>query len=183
MNRVDIPGGLRISSAKDLKDLQNILKRFNLERGKWMPKNDWTLDVNAVISANRGRSAGELAVRSLLLCIAEKGYLCWSAAIASAYSARGAVAFYQANPPPPVPVRNVRNPQWFENWLIRPEVPSRIYSPRLQRITGAEEDELRQAQFRDNDDFPFLELARSSQSKRLVTREEDFNRRARQGIR
>lgn len=148
-----------------------------------MPENDWTLDVNAIISANRGRSAGELAVRSLLLGIAEKGYLCWSAAIAAAYSARGAIALNHANPPPPVPVRNMRNPQWFENWLLRPEVPSRIYAPRLQRLTGAERDELRQAQFRDRDDFPFLVLARSSQSRRLVTREEDFNRQALQGIR
>jgi predicted nucleic acid-binding protein len=147
-----------------------------------MPKNDWTLDVNALISAKNGKSEGEKAVRTLLLCIADHGYLCWSAAAASAYSARGVAVFRVANPPPPVPVNNVDNANWVENWLRRPEVPGRIIAPRLQKLTGSEEDDLRRAQFRDQDDFPFLVLARSSDSKRLVTREEDFNRQAQRGI-
>jgi hypothetical protein len=148
-----------------------------------MPRNDWTLDVNAVISANKGRSESEKAVCLLLFCIADKGYLCWNAAVASAYSARGAAVFRVANPPPPVPVCNIENATWFENWLRRPEVPSRIYMSKLQRLTGSEEDNLRRAQFRDQDDFPFLVLARPSDSKRLVTREENFNRQTQRGIR
>ncbi|PID85295.1 MAG: hypothetical protein CSB13_08735, partial [Chloroflexi bacterium] len=44
------------------------------------------------------------------------------------------------------------------------------------KLTGAEKDKLAKRQFRDADDHRFLELARSSASKRLVSEEAHYNK-------
>lgn len=136
--------------------------------------NDWTLDVNVIINANIGK--GEVA-RQLIECVSQNAWLCWSSAVAQAYQIRGAVNLREGCPP--VPVKGVEGP-WFQSWLARLDL--HISTPTIQKLTGSEEESLRRIPFRDEDDFRFLELARSSHSHRLVTQEEDFSPTAIAGI-
>jgi predicted nucleic acid-binding protein len=137
--------------------------------------NDWTLDTNVLIRANGGPGTP----RSLVERIGRHAWLCWSTAVAQEYQARGAVNL--RNGCPPVPVANGRNATWFDAWLTR--IDKNISVPHIQRLSGSEQDELIGIPFRDRGDFPFLELARSSHSHRLVTQEEDYDKRAMRGIR
>lgn len=132
-------------------------------------ENDWTLDTNVIIRANQ---FVKVPIQ-LIECIERNGYLCWSSAIAQEYQSRGAINLSQGYPP--VPVRNLKSPTWFDLWLTKPGITSRISKPKMIKLTGAEKDKLRQGHFQDSGDFPFLELARSSRSHRLVTQEEDYN--------
>ena len=137
--------------------------------------NDWTLDTNVIINANSGRGV----TRELVECIGKNGYLCWSKAIAQEYLSRGATNLKQGCPPVPVAVTG-SDVKWFDFWLA---VPGRHISvPTLRRLSGAEKSSLIGIPFRDTGDYRFLELARSSRSRRLVTQEKDYNDRAIRGI-
>jgi len=155
--------------------------------------NDWTLDTNVLINANGPRPLGRArqevraaapqagapigtcqTARALLKCIGRCGYWNWSVAVAQEYINRGAINLRSC--PPPIPVVNQSNHTFCDAWLADLGHQQRIiYHRSVRRLTGAEEDDLRRAQFRDRGDHPFLELARSSESKCLVTQEADYN--------
>ena len=152
-------------------------------------RNDWTLDTNVLITANGPMTATNLVMpqssarapsrrqqaRALLKCIGECGYLMWSNAVAQGYQARGAINLRSGNPPVPVAGQSRRT--YCDEWLALLQGQGRIRVPeQLVRLTGAEQDKLKRAQFRDREDCKFLELARSSDSMRLVTEEAHFNR-------
>lgn len=145
-------------------------------------KNDWTLDTNLLINANgpalntpqKATGTRQIA-RKLLTCMVEKGFICWSVAVSQEYQSRGVIQLRQGNPP--IPVQNNANPTWIEAWLSSIQTQHRIYFPKVRKLTGAEEEDLRRNQFKDQADFVFLELARSSSRKRLVTQESHYNSR------
>ncbi len=155
--------------------------------------NDWTLDTNVLIVANgplaprnthapATKSAQRPSApppasrrsvtRELLSCIEAGGVLMWSAAVAQEYQARGAINLKQGVPP--VPVTGQTNATYVDFWLAR--LGSRIRTAAgPHRLSGAEKDALHGAQFHDPGDHRFLELARASRSKRLVTEEGHYN--------
>lgn len=151
-------------------------------------RSDWTLDTNVLVVAN-GRKSSELpftgqpttppprsqvqVTRELLNCISRTGCLCWSTKVAQEYIARGVLSLRQSRPP--VPVQNQQSMTWVDHWLARPEMQRRLYYPKITPLTGSEQDNLRKRQFRDMADYRFLELARSSSSRRLVTQEAHYN--------
>jgi hypothetical protein len=157
-------------------------------------QNDWTLDTNVLITANGRKSSSQSSTvipqpenqilqipqtnrqiaRALLNCIRDRGRFCWSAATVQEYIARGALHLGTPGPPP-VPVQNQQSMTWFDLWLTQPAAQNCIYYPKIQALTGGEKAKLGKAKFRDHADFAFLELARSSRSKRLVTRESHYN--------
>jgi hypothetical protein len=150
-------------------------------------KNDWTLDTNVLIVANGVRSQAHVAqpvvsvrskrqaARDLFHCIGRGGRLCWNSSIVQEYVSRGAISL-KTSGPPPIPVQNQGSMTWVDAWLAQLSVQHRFYSPKLARLTGSEKDKLARKQFRDSDDHRFLELARSSASKRLATEESHYNR-------
>jgi hypothetical protein len=153
--------------------------------------NDWTLDTNVLIVANGPLRAGrqpaplqdrqpaigqvsrKQIARNLLICVASKGMVMWSNAVASEYQARGAITLSRTNPP--VPVSGNARRTYCGEWLARPGLRFKMPNP-LNKLSGAEKEDLHRAQFHDQADHRFLELARSSDSKRLVTEEQHYNR-------
>jgi len=168
------------------------------------PQNDWALDTNVLIVANgstasqqtRGQRQNQLTqrrlsrrqtTRALFKCIAKSGVWNWSVGVAREYQVRGAISLQSKGPPPtPVPVQNRENATWVDHWMssIENQRRMRLLSSReIQRLTGNEKGKLHSAQFRDPGDYSFLELARSSKSGRLVTKEADYNSRTIPAIR
>ena len=159
--------------------------------------NDWTLDTNVLITANGSRASRRTRrqspqsrdsraqrrtrkqqARELFNCIARSGVWNWSSAIVQEYIARGAVNIQSFDPPAPVPVQNRESAIWMDFWLstIQNRMCIRTFKPsEIQRLTGSEKDRLHSSQFRDRADHRFLELARSGNSRRLVTEEEDYS--------
>ncbi len=143
-------------------------------------KNDWTLDTNVLIVANgvKSRSRDKRVARELFNCIGNNGWLCWNSKIVQEYISRGAIHLVESGPPPTLPVQeNQQNMTWVDLWLTRPGVLSRIYQPKLKKLSGSEKEKLARKQFRDSDDHRFMALARSSVSKRLVTQEKHYNKK------
>ena len=153
--------------------------------------NDWTLDTNVLIVANGSLAAGrqqapapdrphavghtrKQIARNLLTCIAARGIVMWSNAVASEYQARGAISLSRTNPP--VPVSGGVRRTYCDEWLGQPGLRIMVPNP-LIKLSGAEKEDLHRAQFNDQADHRFLELARSSNSRRLVTEEQHYNRR------
>lgn len=135
------------------------------------PDNDWTLDTNVLIRANSSRCQARILMEEISR---KRAFFCWSSAVAQEYIARGAINLRQGMPP--VPVLGLGNPKWVDLWLSKVSMSSLIKTPRVSRLTGGEKEHLIRENVRDFADYRFMELARSSSSKRLVTQEEDYNR-------
>lgn len=132
------------------------------------PQNDWTLDTNVLIRANQAPNPA----RALMECIGSKAVLCWDSSVAQEYQARGAIHL-RIGAPPVIASGKVQL-SWVDLWISRMGALNHIHCLRPERLSGAEQDHLASGGVRDRGDYPFIELARASDSKRLVSQEEDY---------
>lgn len=132
-------------------------------------ENDWTLDTNVIINAN----SGDPCVLELLDVIGKCGMVCWNKSIVQEYIARGAIHLLQAIPP--IIASGRINQTVMDAWLSRPNSQANIKPIKPNRFSTIEVERLEKGGFRDPDDHWFIETARASMSKRLVTQERHYN--------
>jgi predicted nucleic acid-binding protein len=122
---------------------------------------DWTLDTWVLVTANgQGKEEPPALARQLLECVKEHGYLVLSTPALQEYISTGA-----ASP------RTVAG-----QWLASLQTLGRVIPLKPERLTPSDVQRLQRiGRFRDPSDLKFIELARASERKRLVTEDAHYN--------